>query len=60
MHISNEDLLNSYDNLLKDFCKIKLNEEKEIKEETNQKSKNKKKKVYKIKGINITNEIEII
>ena len=28
LHISNEDLLNSYDFLLKDFCKIKLNEEK--------------------------------
>ena len=59
-HISTDELLNSYDNMIKDFSKIKLNEEKEYKEETNTKSKNQKTKTYKIKGINITNEVEII
>ena len=56
---------NSYEDLMKNFCKMKLNDEVKRTNENENKNENninnvKSKKIYNINGKNITNEVEII
>ena len=52
---------NSYEDLMKNICKMKLNEEAERTNENENKINNvNNKKLYNINGKNITNEVEII